>query len=125
MPRFEMDDEITEASTIPSAFYTDPQIYEESKENIFASSWHFVTHLDKIKVPGQTHPFTLLEGCVDEPLLFTRGMDDNVNCMSNVCTHRGNIVCEGAGNVQSLRCRYHGRRFNLDGSFKYMQSSRM
>ncbi|MCH7905276.1 MAG: aromatic ring-hydroxylating dioxygenase subunit alpha [Armatimonadetes bacterium] len=120
MPRFEMHEDVTRASTIPSAFYTDPQLYEESKERIFAKSWQFVTHLDSVQVPGQTYPFTLLEGCLDEPLLFTRDMDDRVHCMSNVCTHRGNIVCEGAGQASSLRCRYHGRRFNLDGSFKSM-----
>ena len=120
MPRFEMHEDISKASTIPSAFYTDPRVYEESKERIFAKSWQFVTHLDSVKVPGQVRPFTLLEGCLDEPLMLTRDMDDEVHCMSNVCTHRGNIVCEGAGNEKSLRCRYHGRRFDLDGSFKSM-----
>ena len=29
-------------------------------------------------------------------------------------------VCEGQGYEKSLRCRYHGRRFGLDGSFKSM-----
>ena len=120
MPRFEMEQDVAKASTIPSAFYTDPQVYEQSKERIFAKSWQFVTHLDSVKVPGQLHPFTLLEGCLDEPLLLARDMDDDVHCLSNVCTHRGNIVCEGAGNAGSLRCRYHGRRFNLDGTFKSM-----
>ncbi len=50
-----------------------------------------------------------------EPLLLTRDATDRMHCLSNVCTHRGNIVCEGAGTAQSLRCRYHGRRFGLDG----------
>jgi len=120
MPRFDMHEDISKASTVPSAFYTDPRVYEECKERIFAKSWQFITHLDEVKVPGQVRPFTLLEGCLDEPLLLTRDMDDEVHCMSNVCTHRGNIVCEGAGNLQSLRCRYHGRRFNLDGTFRSM-----
>lgn len=120
MPRFEMNEDVSKASTVPSAFYTDPQVYGESKERIFAKSWQFVTHLDNIKVPGQVFPFTLLERFLDEPLLLTRDMDDKVHCLSNVCTHRGNIVCEGAGNEKSLRCRYHGRRFDLDGSFKSM-----
>jgi choline monooxygenase len=45
-----------------------------------------------------------------------------VRALSNVCTHRGTIVCEepralkaGVGDAHALRCRYHGRRFALDG----------
>lgn len=120
MSRFGMEPDVTKASTIPSSFYTDTKVFQESKERVFANSWQFVTHLDTLKVPGQLHPFTFLEGFVDEPLLLTRDMDDQVHCLSNVCTHRGNILCEGYGNATSLRCRYHGRRFNLDGKCKFM-----
>ncbi|MEO7366432.1 MAG: SRPBCC family protein, partial [Gemmatimonadaceae bacterium] len=41
-------------------------------------------------------------------------------CLSNVCTHRGALVVEGEGHLKSLRCRYHGRRFGMDGSFTSM-----
>jgi choline monooxygenase len=37
-----------------------------------------------------------------------------------VCTHRGTLVVEGPGHEQQLRCRYHGRRFTLDGRFHSM-----
>jgi choline monooxygenase len=37
-----------------------------------------------------------------------------------VCTHRGTLVVEGPGHEQQLRCRYHGRRFALDGKFHSM-----
>jgi choline monooxygenase len=62
----------------------------------------------------------MLEGFLDEPLLFTRDTEDRLHCLSNVCTHRGNLVVEGPGNARQLRCRYHGRRFALDGSFQAM-----
>jgi choline monooxygenase len=118
--KFEMSPKIEEAWTIPSAFYSDLDVYEMSKERIFSRTWQLATWLDSVKVPGSVYPFTLLPGCLDEPLLLTRGRDDVVNCLSNVCTHRGNLVCEGAGNENSLRCRYHGRKFGLDGSFQSM-----
>jgi choline monooxygenase len=120
MPRYEMHEDVCRASTIPSDFYTSEAAFALAKESVFAKSWQYVTHLDSVKVPGQLLPFTLLEGCLDEPLLLARDMDDQLHCLSNVCTHRGNIVCEGAGNANHLRCRYHGRRFNLDGTFKSM-----
>jgi choline monooxygenase len=57
----------------------------------------------------------LLEGCLDEPLVLAADEDGALRCLSNVCTHRGNLVVGEAGTARSLRCRYHGRRFGLDG----------
>ena len=118
--KFEIDKDISKAHTMPSEFYTSPEVYECSKESIFASSWQFAMDIESIKTPNQVYPFTLLEGCLDEPLLLTRDSSDAIHCISNVCTHRGNIVCESPSYEKHLRCRYHGRRFDLDGTFKHM-----
>ena len=115
-----VDADITRASTIAGRVYHDPDIFRVQRERIFASSWQFITDDSQVKVPGQVFPFTLLEGCLDEPLVLTRDFDDRLHCLSNVCTHRGNIVVEGPGNERHLRCRYHGRRFGLDGCFQHM-----
>lgn len=112
-----VDDDITRASTLPSEFYTSRDFFELSKEKIFARAWHLAGSLEDVKTPGQTFPFSLLPGCLDEPLLLTRDNDDQLHCISNVCTHRGNLVCERGGIEKNLRCRYHGRRFELDGKF--------
>jgi choline monooxygenase len=112
--------DIAKAWTLPSRFYTDPELHRRVIESAFAKSWQFVGDLDQVKVPGQVYPTTMLEGGLDEPILLTRDMHDNLHCLSNVCTHRGNLVCEAGGNERFLRCRYHGRRFNLDGSFLSM-----
>ena len=37
--------------------------------------------------------------------------------MSNVCTHRGNLVVYEPCKLNQLRCKYHGRLFSLDGKF--------
>lgn len=111
---------VEQAFTLPSSFYKDPAVYERSRELIFARSWQFIGDLDLVKVPGQVHPLTMLEGCLDEPLVLTRDMEDEVHLLSNVCTHRGMTVAESGGNQRFLRCRYHGRRFGLDGCFQHM-----
>lgn len=118
--RFTIDPDIAKASTPPAAFYMDPEAYAASRDHVFARSWQLVGDTDQVRVPGQIHPFTLLEGCLDEPLLFTRDRDDALHCLSNVCTHRGNLVAESPGHEKFLRCRYHGRRFGLDGCFQSM-----
>lgn len=101
--------------TLPSMFYKDPSLLEEMKEMIFARSWQLVTDIDRLKAPGQVVPHSVLEGCLSEPIIMTRDSDDQIHCLSNVCTHRGNLLVEGECHAQTLRCRYHGRRFSLDG----------
>jgi choline monooxygenase len=117
---FEIHEDIREAQTLPARVYSDPAIFELQRERVFAPSWQFITDVSHVKVPGQVHPFTQLEGTLDEPLMFARDRDDHLHCMSNVCTHRGHTVCEGEGVENGLRCRYHGRRFGLDGKFQFM-----
>jgi choline monooxygenase len=118
--RFEIDADIRRAQTPPAVLYRDPEAYRLQQERIFARSWQLVPGAERVKAPGHLLPFTLLEGCLDEPLVLTRGEDGVLRCLSNVCTHRGTLVVEGEGHARGLRCRYHGRRFDLDGGFVSM-----
>ena len=117
---FAVDEDIRRASTLPAWVYSDPELHARARERVFARSWQLVADADRLRAPGQVLPCTLLEGCLDEPLLLTRDRDDALHCLSNVCTHRGNLVCESEGVESQLRCRYHGRRFGLDGRFQFM-----
>ena len=56
---------------------------------------------------------------VDEPYVLTKD-GKNIRCLSNVCTHRGKIVCEKATKTKNLVCGYHGRQFHIDGKMKFM-----
>jgi choline monooxygenase len=117
---FTVDQDIGKASTLPAWIYSDPEVHDRARERVFARSWQLVGDLDRMRAPGTVCPVTLLEGCLDEPLLLTRDRADQLHCLSNVCTHRGNLVVESEGVEQQLRCRYHGRRFGLDGKFQFM-----
>jgi choline monooxygenase len=117
---FDISSDIRRAWTIPSRVYHDPGVYAAVCERVLARSWQLVGDAGRLKAPGHVIPLTLLEGSLDEPLVLTRGDDGVARCLSNVCTHRGMLVVEGEGHVQSLRCRYHGRRFELDGRFRSM-----
>lgn len=118
--KFQINPDIRKAHTLPSSFYRDKDTFEECKEKIFAKSWQFVSDTGVVKIPGQAYPFNFLDGYIDEPLILTRDQNDKIHCLSNVCTHRGNTVVEAPCNLNALRCRYHGRRFELDGKFKSM-----
>ncbi len=120
MRHFQHNPDITRAQTPPSWLYTDQEVYTSLLERVFANSWQLAGDVSDVRVPGAVAPITLLDGSLNEPLLLVRDTDDELHCLSNVCTHRGNLVCEHAGVEKSLRCRYHGRRFALDGSFLSM-----
>lgn len=109
--------DIRAARTLPADFYRNPEIFKAQKEKVFARSWQFIGDTDRVKVPGQALPINALEGYLNEPLVLTRDTNDEVHCLSNVCTHRGNLLIEGECHAQQFRCRYHGRRFGLDGKF--------
>lgn len=111
--RIEAD--IGRASTLPGRFYVDRSAFALCRDRIFARSWQMAGDLGRLKAPGQVVPFTLLEGLLDEPLFLARDGADRIRCLSNVCTHRGNRLVESEGVERTLRCRYHGRRFGLDG----------
>ncbi|MET0395295.1 MAG: aromatic ring-hydroxylating dioxygenase subunit alpha [Longimicrobiaceae bacterium] len=116
----EIDPDIRRASTLPAAVYHDPALYRIQRERVFARSWQLVPGAERVKAPGHLLPFTLLEGCLDEPLVLAADEEGTARCLSNVCTHRGTLVVEGEGHARGLRCRYHGRRFGLDGRFVSM-----
>ena len=114
-----VDPDIAKAKTIHTSFYSDPLIFEKAKHQLF-SSWQFVGNASLVKEPGDCHPVTLLKSYLDQPLLITKDKDGKLHCLSNVCTHRGNILVNEPCKTTNLRCRYHGRLFNLDGRFLSM-----
>ena len=120
LPRIEIDADISAASTLPAKVYSDPGYYALQQDRVFARSWQFAADSARVKAPGHVLPFILLDGCLGEPLVITSDDEAELRCLSNVCTHRGALVVEGEGHLKSLRCRYHGRRFGLDGSFTSM-----
>lgn len=114
-----INEDIAKARTISTSFYNSLEYYDISKEKIFVPSWQFIGDAGLVKEITQCHPFTLLPGCLDEPLVLTRDKD-GIHCLSNVCTHRGNIVMPESCKSPQLRCRYHGRLFQLNGKFRSM-----
>lgn len=109
--------DIAQAQTLPSWFYTDPNVFEWTKDHLFAQTWQFILDIDELRLTEQLVPQTLLPGFLDEPIVFTRTKDGQLHCLSNVCTHRGNVLIEHPCTQAQIRCRYHGKRFKLDGKF--------
>lgn len=124
MHRFFVDPDISVARTLDTSFYHDETVFEACREKLFATSWQFIGTKELASGPGALYPFTLLEKYLDEPLLLSRDKEDKLRLLSNVCTHRGNILVDKACRQSNIRCRYHGRQFGLDGKFMTMPEFR-
>ena len=120
MPVLFIDKNIARAKTLHTDYYTSPHYFQLTKEKIFAPSWQFVGDVDCVPQKGSAYPFTFLNSYLDEPLLLTRDGDDKLHCLSNVCTHRGNLIVYEPCKTNQLRCKYHGRQFRLNGEFVSM-----
>jgi len=120
MKKFSVDNDISMAKTIHKDFYTDQLVYEMSKEKIFSTALHYAGDIEMLPEKGSAFPLILLEGYLDEPLVIVRNKEDQVVCMSNVCTHRGNLLLTEPGKVSQLRCKYHGKTFSLNGDMIFM-----
>jgi len=115
---YKINPEIHKAKTLPATFYRDQSLFDKSIESVFANSWQFAGD-SSFSDDFSIKPFQLLDGFLPEPLLLSKSGED-INCLSNVCTHRGNLLISKPGKMKHLVCGYHGRKFDLEGKFEYM-----
>src|SRR5437879_8916865 len=117
---FNVETDITKAKTIDTNFLFSEDFFQQSKEKIFSNSLQFIGDADSVKEKGWVTPINLLETFLDEPLVISKDKNEKLHCLSNVCTHRGNLIVEQPCKLNDIRCKYHGRRFQLDGKFLSM-----
>lgn len=120
MAKISIDPDIRKAQTLPAAFYREKAWFDLTRDKIFRHFWHYAADTTAIGTPQSLYPFTLLPGVLDEPLVLSKDSAGQGYCLSNVCTHRGKILVEAPANRRLISCNYHGRCFNLDGTFKSM-----
>jgi choline monooxygenase len=120
MRSFFVHEDIREAHTIDTSFYTDVNVFEASKEKIFSKAWHFIGDISMVSAPSSAYPVHLWPGVLDEPLIVVRDRQEAIRCMSNVCTHRGNLLITEPCHASQIRCGYHGRTFNPAGELLFM-----
>lgn len=113
--RFEVNPDISKATAPPGWLYHDESTYNKIIQCAFKNSWQWAAHQKALPEAGRVYPLTILPGSLNNHLLLTRDDNNNINAFSNVCSHRGNIVCNKAGSAKKLVCKYHSRTFDLNG----------
>jgi choline monooxygenase len=109
------DAPLAEASTIPSAWYTDERIFELERQTVFSRSWQFAARTDQLTRPGEYVTCDI----AGEPIVVVRGGDDVVRGFFNVCRHHAAaVMTEAEGHANQMRCPYHGWTYSLEGELK-------
>ena len=92
--------------------FTDPEILEEERREVFDRSWLYAGHESEIANPGDF----VTRRVGGRPVILVRDSAGVSHAFLNTCPHRGNIVCrERAGSTRLLRCFYHAWAFDLSG----------
>lgn len=119
--RPELSDEVlcheplAQAKTIPSRWYTAPEVYEWDNNAIMASTWQLVGHLGQLQTPGDVLKATVAEN----PVMVVRTEAGLLKGFYNVCRHRGGpLLKENGTGCKQFRCNYHSWTYDLDGTLK-------
>jgi choline monooxygenase len=108
---------LSQASTIPAAWYVDPRVADLERLSVFSKTWQLVARTEQLKSPGQFVSAVV----AGEPIVVVRGNDGVLRAFYNVCRHHAAaVVTEPCGQASLLHCPYHGWNYGLDGSLKGM-----
>ena len=100
------------ATALAARFYADPAVLEHEREQVFARSWQLAAHAGELAGAGD-HVVCTVAGV---PVLIVRGADGVLRAFHNVCRHRAGPLATASGRgATTLRCRYHGWTYSLDG----------
>lgn len=94
----------------PEAYY-EPSSHEADVVRLRQSAWHLIGTTDQLAKSGDY----IATQSLGIPILVRR-FDDQILGFRNVCAHRHcQLVDEGAGSTNELKCRYHGWHYGADG----------
>ena len=97
---------------VHSSVYTDPEMFADEMNKLFAAGWVFVGHDSEVPQAGDF--VTRMLGL--EPVIMVRNRDGQVNVLCNRCSHRGNLLVPmEQGSARAFTCDYHAWTFNHSG----------
>src|SRR6516162_2654220 len=107
-----VDDRVRGIFRVNRRVFTDPEILERERREVFDRSWLYAGHESEIGDPGDY----VTRRVGGRPLILVRDDAGAPHAFLNTCPHRGNTVCrERAGSTRLLRCFYHAWAFDLTG----------
>ncbi|MEE3115711.1 MAG: Rieske 2Fe-2S domain-containing protein [Actinomycetota bacterium] len=103
-------------------WYTEPSIFAEELDRVFARTWQLVGHVGQLRSTGDF----LTAPIGDQGVAVVRQADGSLHAMYNVCQHRGHELLVGdVGSAQSITCPYHAWTYDLDGRLLFARGEQV
>jgi choline monooxygenase len=100
---------------VPADRYHSSAFAQLESDRMWPKVWQVACTVDHVAEPGDYFEYT----CGPYSVLVVRGDDGRLRAFQNVCRHRGNSLCSGAGSeLRELKCGYHGWTWDLSGALK-------
>jgi choline monooxygenase len=97
--------------SLVAGVYTDPDVFRREQDKIFAASWQYACHVEKLKNTGDF----LVCDLAGESLILIRENATTINAFYNVCSHRAARLLEGEGCKKRFSCPYHAWTYDTRG----------
>ena len=105
------DPEPARSYSLRAEAYTDPRWNSFERGAIFARSWQWACHVEKVRAPGS---YIALE-VAGQPVCILRDRKGELRAFYNVCKHRGHELLRGEGETSRITCPYHAWTYDLTG----------
>jgi nitrite reductase/ring-hydroxylating ferredoxin subunit len=97
---------------VPKDAFLSREFLALEKERLWPKVWLMACRLEELKNVGDYVTFDI----ADDSVIIVRSAPDKITALHNVCPHRGRRMTNGTGRVGQFVCRFHGWKYNLDGS---------
>ena len=97
-------------SVIKESYYS-PDYLRREYEKLWPRVWQSVCREEELVAAGDYVTYEL--GA--ESVIVMRSASGALRAWHNVCQHRGRRLLAGCGNVDTIRCPFHGWRWDLEG----------
>jgi choline monooxygenase len=94
--------------------YTDPKWFDVDQRAIFARTWQWLCHAEKLREPGGYVTGTV----AGMPVVAVRDEAGALRAFYNVCKHRAHELLSGSGVRRGIVCPYHAWNFDLSGRLR-------
>src|SRR3546814_19428082 len=96
---------------IDKAQYLSREFADAEAEHLWPRVWQVACREEEIPRPGNYIAYDI----VDDSIIVTRGEDEEIRALHNVCHTRGRRLVGRNGSTRDVICGYPGRRWKQDG----------
>jgi phenylpropionate dioxygenase-like ring-hydroxylating dioxygenase large terminal subunit len=112
---------VVDDTPIPSPRYYHPTFEALEAQKLWPHAWQVACRVEEVPNVGDYVEYEI----VGQSILVVRVSENAVKAYWNACRHRGAQLGQGEGRFRDeITCPFHGWRWKLDGSCRYVHAER-